>query len=246
MKKLARTTPENDAFDSSASAHELEGHSFQAMGTLIRIEGAALVVRTERGEVRAHRAVSCLVEPELHDFVLVAAVARDRSASTGAASAAPSSPPLAGYVLAVLERQSPHAALVCDGDLELKLREGRLRMAARDGIDLVSPKDVQLVSAEVGIHATVAKIVVSELVALGSKAVAEIGNIKLKGSVFDKVFERVSERVQRSFRRVEEIDQLKARQIDHMAEETLSLRSANTVVTAKDLVKVDGEQIHFG
>ena len=244
MKKLPRNTAENDSFHPPSSGRGLDNEAFQVMGTLIRVEGTTFVVRTSQGEVRAHRAVSCLVEPELHDFVLVAAMPRE----PGLPPAATPMPekPLAGYVLAVLERQSPNASIACEGDLELKLRQGRFRVAAREGIDLVSPKDVQLVSAEVGIHATVGKIVVTELVALGSRAVAELTNIKLKGSIFDKVFDRVSERVQRSFRIVEEIDQLKAKQIDHLAEETLSLRSANTVVTAKDLVKVDGEQIHFG
>ena len=42
------------------------------------------------------------------------------------------------------------------------------------------------------------------------------------------------------------IDQLKAKQMDYLAEETLCLRSENMVAVAKDLVKVDGEQIHFG
>lgn len=220
-------------------AHELdEAEIFQAMGTLVRIEGKVYVVRTSHGEVRAHRAVSCLVEPELHDFVLVA-LAPD-SMRTGPTRQ------LAGYILAVLERESPNASLACDGNLEVKVREGRFRVASRDGIDLVSPKEVQLVAAQVGIHASSAKLVAKEIVAIGTSVVAELVNVKLKGTFFDKVFERVSERVQRSFRRVEEIDQLKAKQIDHLAEDTLSLRSANTVVTATDLVKVDGEQIHFG
>jgi hypothetical protein len=206
-------------------------------GTVLRVEGRVLVVGTQRGEVRAHRAVSCLVEPLLHDFVLVAAFAKaDRG----------SGHTLTGYVLAVLERETSEVRLVADGDVDWTVREGRFRVVSRDGVDLVSPKEVQIVSQEIGLSATTAKLVARDIVAIGASVLGELVDVKLRGTFLDKVFERVSERVDRSFRRVAEIDQLKARQIDHLAEETLSLRSANAVVTAEDLVKVDGDQIHLG
>ncbi len=211
---------------------------FQAMGTIVRIEGPTLVIQTERaalvdeksgrrGEVRARRAVSCLVEPQLHDFVLLGGQGRSV------------------YVLAVLERESPDAVIACEGNLDVKTNE-RFRVVAKEGVDIVSSKDVNVMANEVGIHASRAKLFASEILAIGSEVLGELANVKLRGTFFDKVYERVSERVQRSFRRVDEIDQLKAKQMDYLAEETLCLRSENMVAVAKDLVKVDGEQIHFG
>ena len=211
---------------------------FQAMGTIVRIEGPILVIQTERaalvdeksgrrGELRARRAVSCLVEPQLHDFVLLGGQGRSV------------------YVLAVLERESPDATIACEGNLDVKTNE-RFRVVAKEGVDIVSGKDVNMMATEVGIHASRAKLFASEILAIGSEVLGELANVKLRGTFFDKVYERVSERVQRSFRRVEEIDQLKAKQMDYLAEETLCLRSENMVAVAKDLVKVDGEQIHFG
>ncbi len=207
---------------------------FQAMGTVVRIEGTTVVVAAEypgsrgRSELRARRAVSCLIEPKLHDFVLLGGQGRTV------------------YVLAVLEREAPDAALVCDGNLDVKVGAGRFRVVAQEGVDLVTPKDVNVLANEIGLHASRAKLFASEILAIGSEVIGELTNVKLKGSFFDKVFERVSERVQRSFRRVDEIDQLKAKQLDYLAEETMCLRSENMVAVAKDLVKVDGEQIHFG
>jgi hypothetical protein len=211
---------------------------FQAMGTIVRIEGQTLVIQTERaalvdeksgrrGELRARRAVSCLVEPQLHDFVLLGGQGRT------------------AYVLAVLERESPDATIAVEGNLDVKTNE-RFRVVAKEGVDIVSSKDVNMMANEIGIHASRAKLFASEILAIGSEVVGELANVKLRGTFFDKVYERVSERVQRSFRRVEEIDQLKAKQMDYLAEETLCLRSENMVAVAKDLVKVDGEQIHFG
>jgi hypothetical protein len=210
-------------------ARKLEEEAvYQTMGTVVRVEGEIFVVQTERGELRARRATSCLVKPELHDFALVAGQGR------------------AVYLLAILERESPNAILAADGDLDLHLPAGRMRIAAKEGIDLVSSKNVNLMGDQVGIHANAAKLIANEIVAIGSKVIGELADIHLRGTLFDKVFERVSERVKRSFRRVEEFDQLRAKQLDYSTEETMSLRSANMVATAKELVKVDGEQIHFG
>lgn len=215
----------------------------QIMGTIIRIEGATYVVRPDDEdvplrpgvaiEIRAERAVSCLVEPELHDYVLLA----------GKLSGGTFRP---AYVLAVLERASPNVALSASGDMEVRLRDGRFRVASRRGIDLVSAESVEVISSRFGVHAESAKVVATEVVALASQVIGELATVKLAGKIFDRVYERVSERVQRSFRKVEEIDQLTARQIDYAAEQTVSIKSENTVMIAKELVKVDGEQIHFG
>ncbi|MFO0550447.1 MAG: DUF3540 domain-containing protein [Polyangiaceae bacterium] len=217
--------------------------SFQAMGTIVSVEGPFFVVRTDRGDLRCRRAVSCLVEPKVDDYVLVAARATDAPRLAPAPVVASVAP---AYVLAVLERESADATLTAEGNLDLKLSHGKLRMAAAEGIDLVSSKHVQVGAAHFGVHATTAKLVAQEILAFGAHALGEIAAIRLKGGIMDKVFERVSERVQRSYRRVDEIDQLKAKQIDYVADETMSMRSENMVATAKELVKVDGEQIHFG
>ena len=167
------------------------------------------------------------MEPRLHDFVLVGGMKR------------------ACYVLAVLERESADVDLAAPGDLNLKVGE-KFRVIAQRGVDLVTPEAVNITSTELGVHTSRAKLFASEILAIGSEMVGELTNVKLKGTFFDKVFERVTERVQRSYRRVEELDQLKAKQMDYLAEETMCLRSDNMVATAKELVKVDGEQIHFG
>ncbi len=208
----------------------------QVMGRLARIEGATLVIVPEEGsafppEIRARRAVSCLVEPELNDRVLVSGEARR---------------PGNAFVLAVLERETPNVALSSEGDLEVRLKDGRFRVAAQKGIDLVSPESVALVSNRISVHANAAKLVASEVVALASDVVAELTNVQLEGTVLDKVFERVSERVQRSLRNVEELDQVHAKQIDYVADESLSLRGEKAIISAKEIVKVENDPTHYG
>ena len=200
----------------------------QCTGTVVRIEGATIVVLVEGREVRARRAVSCLVEPRADDHVLVA-----KRGWTG-------------HVIAVLEREEGTATLVVDGDLDVSVPNGKLRMVARDGVDLVSPSDVQVLANALSWHANQLKVSATEVVAIASQVLADVATTKLKGGVLDRVFDRVSERVKRSYRTVEELDQVRAKQVDYQASETMSLRSENMVATAKELVKVDGEQIHFG
>ena len=60
------------------------------------------------------------------------------------------------------------------------------------------------------------------------------------------MLERLSQRVKRSYRTVDELDQLHARQLDYKVDKTMSLRAANALLTAEQLVKVDGGQIHLG
>ena len=114
--------------------------TFQAMGTIVRVEGPILVVRTDDGDFRCRKAVSCLIEPELHDFVLAGVHVNAQKSETA-------------YVLAVLERESPDATVACEGNLDLKVKSGKLRMASAEGIDLVSAKHVQVAATDFSVHA---------------------------------------------------------------------------------------------
>lgn len=207
---------------------ELE--TFQVMGTVLRKEGPVFVVRTDRGEFRARRATSCLVEPREADFVLLAC------APSGAA-----------YVLAVLEREEGAGVeITSDGDIAIKAVDGRVSIAAKEGIDLATAQDVNVVSEGISVHANTGSMVLDKLSYLGSFVRSEIGKLRHEGGVVERVVERVTDRVKRSFRKVEEIDHVDAKLIDYAAKQALTMRAKNAVVVAEELVKMDGEQIHLG
>jgi hypothetical protein len=65
-------------------------------------------------------------------------------------------------------------------------------------------------------------------------------------STLDSFFERLSLHARSSLRTVEELDQVKARHIDYAASGDAHLRGENALVSAHDLVKVNGEQVHVG
>ena len=193
-------------------------------------EGGQLGVVTEAGEYRAKRAVSCLLEPEIGDTVALL------TTQAGAC-----------YVTAVLERE-PEVTnrIVVEGDLEVQLSTGKLTFAAQEGVNLLAAKEVSISAGALRVNAREGNLILERISLLGGFATAELEKIKVVAGSLDQVLDRFSQRVKRSFRKVEELDQVKAEHIDYAAASSMSLHAQNALVTAEELVKVDGEQIHVG
>lgn len=200
-----------------------------AVGEIMESDPAGLLVRSACGVFRARRALSCLVEPEPEDTVLLAGE-RERP-----------------YVIAVLERaESSPLRLMVDGDCELGVRNGRFSIAAENGMDLVSQKDIGISAAELDVHATRGSVFFGKLSYFGQKLFSQVSRVRLVAGVLDAVMESVSQTVKRSYRTVAEIDHLRSGEIDYRAEQNMSLHGRNALVSAEELVKMDGGQIHLG
>lgn len=226
MSNLARKIIQGDR----GSSRDVERVVEETGRVLALREDGVVVVRTASGEHEARRAVSCLVAAEVDDVVLMVRAPREGA-----------------YVLAVLRRDTAGSTRVAvDGDLDVQLRGGRFRVAAQEGVDLVSAREVSVVAEGVRVSAAEGNVVLKGLSFLGEAVRAELDHVKLVAQRFDAVLERVSQRVQRSYRTVAETDQVRAARIDYTAEKTMSLHGEHALVTADALVKVDGEQIHLG
>ncbi|WP_437535382.1 DUF3540 domain-containing protein [Sorangium sp. So ce726] len=201
----------------------------QEAGRVVRAAGGAFVVSTGSAEVEARRAVSCMVEPAAGDVVLVSVL-----------------PEHGAYILAVLERQGSDLCVVLDGDLHIKLPRGRFVLGAAEGVTLASGKEVGVVAGELKVNARRGSLLVESLSYIGTAVQAEIEKAKVKAAAFDASFERVTQRLKRVYRFVEELEQLRAERVDYVAKKNMSLRGENTLVTAEELVKLDGAQIHLG
>ncbi|MFO0617684.1 MAG: DUF3540 domain-containing protein [Polyangiaceae bacterium] len=204
--------------------------AIETTATVLRVEGSCVVLSSADRELRAARATSCLVAPIEGDYVLVATDGYGES-----------------YVLAILRRaDDAKVTLAAEGDLELTAPSGKVAIVSRDGVDLVTGGDVGVAARAVSMRARIGSVVFERLSYIGDVVRAEVSKTRLEGGVVERFVDRVSETVKRSFRRVEELDQVKAKRIDYGAEQSLALHSENTVVAAKELVKVDGAQIHVG
>ncbi len=213
---------------SSAQSPIASDAATQEHGAIVRTVGTTHVVRTPSGEVEAKRARSCLVEPLVGDWVLVS------SANDGA------------YVLAVLEREEgAGTTLSIEGDLCIA-PTGRLSMRSDAGVDIDSSRAVRLTTKALDVQASTASLVVSRLSVLGAKLEAEIADIRTIGETLGSVFQRVSQTMKRSFRKVEETDHVDVRDAVWNVKETLNVHAGNAIVTSEELVKLDGNQIHLG
>ena len=202
----------------------------QEVGVVRQVRDASITVRTASGDYRARRSVSCLVAPEPDDRVLVASLPNGEC-----------------YVLAVLERgEDAGGELVWDGDLNLRVVRGRLSIAARDGVDIASEKQVAVSAGRFALNALDTSVAFERLTVVGRYLQAELGRIKAVAQTLDTVLERLSQRVKHSYRTVQECDHVRAERVDYVARGTMSLHAEDALVTAERLVKLDGEQIHVG
>lgn len=201
----------------------------QTIGVVSALHEDRVTVQASGRSLSARRALSCLVEPAIDDRVWLVGQ------------------PGAYFIASVLERPSTTSVqLGLDGDVRLAARQGRLQMVAAQGIELVTPKELNLVADEFSLRAGRGRLLVDQLHCLGQRLLAELEQVKLLGRWFDSALERVSQRVKRSYRVVEEMDQVRSEQIHYQANKNLYLHGQNALMSAKDLVKVDAGQIHIG
>lgn len=202
-------------------------------GTVSPSKDGALAVRVGGANYAAKRAKSCLVAPNIGDEVLVS-FSRDGQC----------------YVLAVLDspehETNPVTKLEVDGDLELHVGTGKLDIKAARGVNLASGSELSLVGQSLSVSALKGTIFVEQLEHLGTRFKAEVEAMRIVGTVCDSFFERVSQRVKRSYRTVEDIEQLKANKVDYAAETTMALRAKHAVVHAEEICKVDASQVQLG
>ncbi|KYF52204.1 hypothetical protein BE08_20940 [Sorangium cellulosum] len=197
-------------------------------GRVEQVSGA-IVVRLASGRYEARRAKSCLVAPEAGDKVLCAI------------------DPDGVYVLAVLEgREGAPTKLAADGDLEIQARGGRLAVCASERVDIVGAREVAMTGAEVHVRAPKGSIAIQELGFFGRLVQAEVAKVALVAQEVDSRLTRLTQRVKRVFRFVEELDQTRAGSVDLRAESMIGIRGENAVISARVLAKIDGEQIHIG
>ncbi len=192
-------------------------------GHVLRIEGEAVVVRGDRVESRARRAPSCLLLPAAGDRVLCATTGEGRV-----------------FVLAVLERDEETAQRwVASGDVVVESQAGRVDVAAPAGVGIAT-------SAEVSVQAKRGRFAISRLSVLGEEALVEVLRTRLVSRAIETLAETVTQTATRVARVVTEIEHVRARQIDIAAEKALMIHAENAVVTAKELVKMDGEAVQLG
>lgn len=196
---------------------------------VLRAGDEMLLVEAGSARLPARRAVSCLVEPEPGDLVLL-----------GGGGERP-------YILAVLERRgTAPLRLAVRGDLELAAG-GRLALRGEMAAEMASPTKLTLAAGdELTVTGRRARLLLEEMVHVGRSLASHVGKLKVVGEALETLADRILSRARRSYRFVGEGDHLRSGTIDHRAEGTLHLRGRDALVTASTIAKVDAGQIHLG
>jgi hypothetical protein len=185
---------------------------------------AALTVDSpSRGAIAATRAKSCLVAPDAGDRVLCA---------------------LDGgrvFVLAVLEGAAASTRVVTDGDLAIE-SGGELALTAGSGATGL----LRFAARELRVRAKVAAIAADELGFVGRTVEAQLEKLAVVAAQIESRADRLLQRAKQAFRFVEGLEQVRAGVVDIRAESLAALRGQNTVVAARALAKLDGEQVKIG
>lgn len=203
----------------------------QRLGLVVeRLPEGLFRVECEDGTWQCRRAASCLLQPELGDTVLIAGPDRYRV-----------------YLIAVVEQaDSTQARIQTSGDLSFATPNGGVRIESAGTIRLQGAADVELQGRRFALTADEADCKVGTLRWLGSAAEVMASNIRVVGRLCESVMDRLVHISRSSFRMVEQTEQLRCGQLDYEANDLARIHATQTVVTARAVVKVDGQQIHMG
>lgn len=201
----------------------------QHVGRVLDAERGRFVVLTEGERVIARRARSCLLEPRASDLIIVARVGQGRT----------------HWVLAVLDRPGDDATLAFEGDVTIK-SPGAVTVASGESTNLYSRGTLGVAVDEVQLSANAVEASVDRASWIGRVLTSRLDAVKTFATLVDRVATRVSERAQRVYRTTEQSELLKVGQLDIRADDSITAQSKNTVMTAEQLVKLNGDQIHLG
>ncbi|HEX7030862.1 MAG TPA: DUF3540 domain-containing protein [Gammaproteobacteria bacterium] len=197
-------------------------------GIVIAREDGSYIVRTGQGVRSLARAFSCLVEPAENDHVLYA--------MEGAT----------GSILAILERPGGGTAVLSHAaGMELRAAEGAVTLAARDQVKLASG-EVTLAAGTLNATAAEAKLCIGDTELAGNRAKATLRDAALEAENIDTRANRLTQRVKRAFRFIEETEIVHAREILQRVKGLFTSRAKTAVITAAEDMKVDGKRIHLG
>lgn len=233
---MANAAPKIESFPrpavSSPPSRATLAHAPEAVMELGQVEsrsGQKVRVRATSGEREAEIAPSCLVSPAPGDRVLVVSSGDE------------------AYVLAVLRRlHAGGTQMVFHEDVSLSVLNGRLRILAQEGIDLVSPQDLHVRAGAVAADAGEVRVAFSLLDLVGQSIAARTKKVRLVAEAFDTIAGRIYQRATTFFRRTDELDRVEAKNMDRRAEELYHLHGQNAVTTADQLIKIDAGQVHVG
>lgn len=174
------------------------------------------------------RAASCLLLPQINDTVLISGPNIEQV-----------------YLIAVITQANPNSSQMhFSGALALHAKQ--LTLQSQETLSLRSQDALLMQSEQLQLASDKAQCVVNEMDYVGQQVRSQVGVVRLLAKVYESIVDRLSFMSKSSYKVTETVDHTRAGTVDMQAEQSARLHAKYTMVTAKDLVKVDGKHIHMG
>lgn len=209
----------------------LRYESVQLLATVVACDPQRqhYLVQSEAHAWQVERAASCLMAPAVGDLVLICGPAHDQV-----------------FLIAVVrQRDSTETCLDVAGDLHIASRSGHISVEG-ESVGLKGRQTMTLDTPALNARADRAACAFNTMDYLGVQATIGVERVSVVGRVCEVVMDRLSHLANSMFRLTRDTEQARAGRMDLQAEYTLRMHAEHTLVTAKDLVKVDADQIHMG
>ncbi|HEY1693985.1 MAG TPA: DUF3540 domain-containing protein [Polyangiaceae bacterium] len=190
----------------------------------------SLTIHTDDDVITASRAASCLVPPGEGDEVAVVVIGDGRA-----------------FVTAILVAANDRPTeIAVDGDLHIAARGGTCRIDAGEGVELRTEGRMSLVSKVLNLRAAEGSAAFSKLTVLATSVVAHSDTVRFAAKALESFCDHVAQTAKSWQRTVEELDTLRAGSADYRTEKEMCIRAENYLVGARNLAKIDADQVHLG
>lgn len=179
---------------------------------------------------RVKRAVSCLVEPEVGDLVMLCEAPSEQCS----------------FILSVLAKSDPECGRMClPGGVTLQT-EGKQLTVQADGIDLKSRETIGLSTVHLDVNAAAATMRVGHFQTWADTVETTADRVTVLAKTLTQQLGRMITRVRESWRKVEGLDETQAARIRVYVEGSHQLDAEHVTVNAEGFVRVDGKSINIG
>jgi hypothetical protein len=198
-------------------------------GVVAASDGERYFVRTASGSLTAARAPSCLLVPCVGDEVWF----------TFDVGGQP-------YIVAVLVRASDAATVALPGRDTSVTADGAVKLASGGALELGATDAVRVHGAALDVATTRTRIASEAVDLFAERMVAGVGVARLVAGRLDAALGSLATRAKRVLRWVEELEQVRAAELDLRASGNARLAGECAFVSAERLAQVRGEEIHLG
>ena len=189
----------------------------------------AVLIDTGLLVINAQQAFSCIVTPEVDDVVLVHQLDAEY------------------YILAILQRASKQSMnLSFPDDVTIQAPNGQVEVFASKQLSLISSDKAQILASDIALNSQNMHMQSGNIKSNAQQVEVCADNITVTCCMLNTIAKQVSQRADVLVRWVETVETLNIGNLVQKIRHNYSSHAQQTVITAKQDIRVDAERIHMG